>query len=170
MCYRWVESTGVFAPVVSKSRRRSVDELEDQLSEDTLDWLTRLEYVGPDEYNHFWDDLADSNLGRGHYARTGEQITLRQWAILHSCPEYVRVSITDVAYASADETEVEHCVVSTVWMGIDHSFGRNKRLIFETMVFGGEYDEYQERYITETQAIDGHERIVRAIQARELDW
>lgn len=58
--------------------------------------------------------------------------------------------------------------VSTVWLGIDHSFGSGPPLIFETMVFnsdgkkdgrlGSELD--CERYSTEAEAIAGHAAMV----------
>jgi hypothetical protein len=71
-------------------------------------------------------------------------------------------------------------MVSTVWLGIDHSFGQFRRLmgeshvpiIFETMIFapgdvtiGGEddLDEYQERYATEEAAQAGHDRALAAV-------
>jgi hypothetical protein len=31
-------------------------------------------------------------------------------------------------------------------------------LLFETMIFGGEYDMYLERYTTYSEAVDGHQR------------
>ena len=53
--------------------------------------------------------------------------------------------------------------VSTVWLGLDHRFGRNgPPLIFETMVFDtdGKSEDYQVRYATENDAILGHMRAV----------
>lgn len=46
--------------------------------------------------------------------------------------------------------------VSTVFIGLDHSFGGPKPLLFETMIFGGKHDEYQERYSTWEEAEEGH--------------
>jgi len=49
--------------------------------------------------------------------------------------------------------------VSTVWLGLDHSFGSGPPLIFETMVRNtavGEWEDFQERYSTENEAIIGH--------------
>lgn len=54
--------------------------------------------------------------------------------------------------------------VSTVWLGLDHSFGfrPGRPLIFETMVFGSQ-DEMSEldceRYSTEADALVGHEKL-----------
>ncbi len=49
--------------------------------------------------------------------------------------------------------------VSTVLLCLDHRFGdEGPPLIFETMIFGGDHDEYQERYSTREQAEEGHRR------------
>lgn len=52
--------------------------------------------------------------------------------------------------------------ISTVWLGLDHSFMNGKPLIFETMVFKGDsYAELDmERYSTEQEAKEGHLRMV----------
>jgi len=47
--------------------------------------------------------------------------------------------------------------VSTVFLGIDHSFGGGDPVLFETMIFGGEHDQYQERYCTWDEAEKGHQ-------------
>jgi hypothetical protein len=51
--------------------------------------------------------------------------------------------------------------ISTVFLGLDHSWGGGPPLIFETMVFGGPHDGYQERYSTRTEALMGHALAVR---------
>ncbi len=66
------------------------------------------------------------------------------------------------------KTRVNGYLVSTVDLGLDHSFGVGEPLYYETMVFeldeNGEIktfeDLYMERYATEEQAREGHERIV----------
>lgn len=50
--------------------------------------------------------------------------------------------------------------VSTVFLGLDHSFGSGAPLLFETMIFGGPYDDYQERYSTWEEAETGHQMAV----------
>jgi len=48
--------------------------------------------------------------------------------------------------------------VSTVFLGINHSFfGNAPPLWFETMIFGGHLDGYQERCTTWDQAVAQHE-------------
>lgn len=46
--------------------------------------------------------------------------------------------------------------VSTVFLGVDHSFGEGPPLLFETMIFGGPRDGYQDRYPTWGEAEKGH--------------
>ncbi len=55
----------------------------------------------------------------------------------------------------------EPIYISTVFLGLDHSFGEGPPLLFETMVFGGEHDQDQRRYSTKKDAIEGHEEIVK---------
>lgn len=46
--------------------------------------------------------------------------------------------------------------VSTVFLGINHQFGCGAPILFETMIFGGDHDEYQERYYTWEESEVGH--------------
>ena len=46
--------------------------------------------------------------------------------------------------------------ISTVFLGVDHGWEPGPHLWFETMIFGGEHDQYQERYETWDQAEKGH--------------
>uniref|UniRef100_A0A6M3JQR8 Uncharacterized protein n=1 Tax=viral metagenome TaxID=1070528 RepID=A0A6M3JQR8_9ZZZZ len=53
--------------------------------------------------------------------------------------------------------------VSTVFLGLDHSFGDGPPLLFETRVFGGALDQEQERYTTWEQAEAGHKEMVKRV-------
>ena len=46
--------------------------------------------------------------------------------------------------------------VSTVFLGLDHQFGDGPPLLFETMIFGGEHDGWQDRCSTWDQALVMH--------------
>ncbi len=48
--------------------------------------------------------------------------------------------------------------VSTVFLGLDHSFGEGNIQIFETMIFGGEHDQGMWRYATWDEAESGHKK------------
>lgn len=81
--------------------------------------------------------------------------------------------LTDRKYKVVKQETVGKYWVSTVWLGIDHSFNwfkdepNPKPLIFETMVFkviNGKKDysgEEQVRYVTEEQAKAGHKKMVK---------
>lgn len=55
-------------------------------------------------------------------------------------------------------TERDGIKVSTVFLGLDHSFGEGPPLIFETMIFGGPHDQDCWRYTTWQQAEEGHDK------------
>ncbi len=54
--------------------------------------------------------------------------------------------------------------VSTVFLGLDHSWGSGPPLVFETMIFGGPNDQYQERYATYEEAEAGHKRAMWLVE------
>ena len=53
--------------------------------------------------------------------------------------------------------------VSTVFLGLDHSFGGGPPMIFETLIFGGERDGEMWRYSTMKQAKEGHAEVVASL-------
>jgi hypothetical protein len=53
-------------------------------------------------------------------------------------------------------TRYGNILISTVFLGIDHGYESKVPIVFETMVFGGKHDEYQRRYSTYDEALDGH--------------
>jgi len=54
--------------------------------------------------------------------------------------------------------------VSTVFLCVDHRHSvEGDPILWETMIFGGKYDQYQERYTSEKDAIDGHRKAVRMV-------
>ena len=48
------------------------------------------------------------------------------------------------------------CNISTVFLGIDHSYGKGPPILFETMIFGGEHNDFQVRCSTWNQAVEQH--------------
>ena len=61
----------------------------------------------------------------------------------------------------ARTTVSEGVEVSTVFLGLDHSFGQGPPLIWETMIFGGPHDSYQPRASTLAAAEAQHASAVR---------
>lgn len=54
--------------------------------------------------------------------------------------------------------------VSTVFLGLDHSFGEGPPLLFETMVFGGPLDQEQDRCSTWEAAEKMHELMCERVK------
>jgi hypothetical protein len=62
------------------------------------------------------------------------------------------------------DTTVGDVRVSTVFLGIDHNFGSSHRpILFETLIFGGEFDQEMERYSTWDEAEIGHAEMVSRV-------
>lgn len=59
--------------------------------------------------------------------------------------------------------------VSTVFLGVDHNYGFGSPLLFETMIFGGRHNDYQERYTTWEEAERGHKKAC-ALAFPVLTW
>lgn len=63
---------------------------------------------------------------------------------------------------------VDNFSISTVFLGIDHSFGdESKPILFETLVFGGKLDGEMERYSTWEEAKKGHKEMVNKVKKGE---
>ena len=60
--------------------------------------------------------------------------------------------------------EKDEIRISTVFLGLDHSFGEGKPLLFETMVFGGKLDGEMDRYGTWEEAEQGHKNMVEKVR------
>ena len=55
--------------------------------------------------------------------------------------------------------------VSTVFLGLDHRFDdEGLPVLFETMIFGGPHDQYQDRYTTWEDAVAGHAKALALTQ------
>ena len=93
-----------------------------------------------------------------YYDRAGKPISQDEWFARFNDKRIAKTTIVD----GVD--------VSTVWLGLDHSWGDGPPLIFETMVFGGEHDQDCWRYSTEEQAKAGHERVVSALREGRDPW
>ncbi len=58
-------------------------------------------------------------------------------------------------------------MISTVFLGLDHSFGGGPPLLFETMIFGGELEGWQERCSTWEQAEEMHKKAMAMVREEE---
>ncbi len=92
-----------------------------------------------------------------HYILQGRKMvpaTLEEWGRWLQEPDAKRVGLTHL------DGGVK---VSTVFLGIDHGYGHGPAMWFETMIFGGDHDGFQDRYTTYEQAEAGHAAVVRAL-------
>lgn len=62
------------------------------------------------------------------------------------------------------DTQVGPVRISTVFLGLDHSFGHGRPVLWETLVFGGIRDGAMYRYETRDQAERGHQQMVDVIR------
>lgn len=95
---------------------------------------------------------------------------MKSYKLVNNIPvkcELGEIDLSDKTLWYDDFTGVQ---VSTVFLVWDHSFGNDKQpVLFETMVFGGKYDEYQIRYNTYEEAELGHKEISYMVNKISLD-
>lgn len=98
-----------------------------------------------------------------YYDRQGKPLTMEQWIPLFEDSNY---KIVKQDYIPDGIGQIK---VSTVWLGLNHSrIGEGPPLIFETLIFGGEYDQEMYRYTTEDQALAGHEIAVDLVKVNVI--
>ena len=60
--------------------------------------------------------------------------------------------------------------VSTVFLGLDHRFfGDGPPILWETMIFGGPHDQYQDRYCSLEDAKVGHQKALKIAKGEETE-
>ena len=97
-----------------------------------------------------------------YYDRQGNPLTMEQWVTLFDTQQQRE------DYRRVGSTQVGQVWVSTVWLGLNHSYGSGPPLIFETMAFGPHSwaELFVDRYSTEAEALAGHEKIVAEVRRR----
>lgn len=92
----------------------------------------------------------------GWYNRSGEKISMERADELLRDREYCVVQ---------QDTLSDGSMVSTVWIGLDHRhIGTGPPIIFETLWLEGN-PSYGERYCTQEEALEGHNRILEEARA-----
>lgn len=67
-----------------------------------------------------------------------------------------------------EQTYTKDSFVSTVFLGMDEDYdGEGPIKLFETLVCGGHYHEYRERYTSWEDAEEGHDKVLEAIRLIE---
>lgn len=89
-----------------------------------------------------------------HYVLAGKEPVVE--------PDFLKWAVWfEEAERHVDKTDLvvdgEEITVSTVFLGLDHNFGREgDPLLFETMIFGGKYDQKIRRCSTWAEAEEQH--------------
>lgn len=53
--------------------------------------------------------------------------------------------------------------ISTVFLGLDHAWNSDIPVLWETMIFGGDHDQYQDRYTSYEDALEGHQTALNLV-------
>lgn len=99
--------------------------------------------------------MSDHYILDGHEARAVDLMTWARWF--------------EKAERRVAHDEVAGARISTVFLGLNHEYGDGPPLLFETMVFGGKHDEFQERCTTWEQAEEMHARACRMVADKSAD-
>lgn len=86
-----------------------------------------------------------------------------------------KVNVLDLSRATILEsnrrvarTKLGPSLISTVFLGVDHNFGKGPPILWETMVFGGKLDQYQERCAGgKRNAKSMHRRVVARVKKEQ---
>jgi hypothetical protein len=70
---------------------------------------------------------------------------------------------TTVAQTKFLDTKNININVSTVFLGLDHSYNSTVPILWETMVFGGPFDQQSVQYSSFKDALKGHNIVVDGI-------
>lgn len=61
---------------------------------------------------------------------------------------------------------VDEADVSTVFLALDHSWGSEHPILWESMIFGGALDGTQQRYSSKEEALAGHAELLSWVKQR----
>jgi hypothetical protein len=72
-------------------------------------------------------------------------------------------------HLALDIWTAENVKVSTVFLGLDCNWREEgEPILWETMIFGGKYNEYGERYSSKEDALEGHKRALAMVKGEIL--
>lgn len=98
------------------------------------------------------------------YDRDGKPVPEDWWDTKKHGDIYMRARPYSLARRVARTQITDDIEVSTCHLGIDHSYNSGPPLIFETMIFGGQYTQELQRYSSEEAAMRGHLAAVDALR------
>jgi hypothetical protein len=74
----------------------------------------------------------------------------------------------DINHRRLAEDFIGNVRVSTVFLALDHAFHGGPPVLWETMIFGGREEGYQERYASREAALRGHAEAVAKAHRKTL--
>ncbi len=106
-----------------------------------------------------------------YFNRDGQEISLDQWTELIEDDGYRVVAQHYLKRRSDSQVGM----LSTVWLGLNHTPHRKEKSIFETMLFPKVNDSethpaYHARYATQQQAVSGHMKSLRSLCDGDALW
>jgi hypothetical protein len=99
-----------------------------------------------------------------YYDRQGQPMTIQHWAEKFEDEDYTHIA-RDVIGPDEPLDPAPLITVSTFWLGVNDNWRTDEPLIYETVIIGGGCDATGMRYATETQAREGHRRVVEELRA-----
>jgi hypothetical protein len=98
---------------------------------------------------------------------------MSRWYILDDDDTPIPSNITD--YVEWEKANPERRIVkqdvvgdihvSTVFLGLDHRWwSSDTPVLWETMIFEGKHDQYQERYTSYKDALEGHKKALNLVK------
>lgn len=144
---------GGSSPLIRTLKEKTMSEYEFGIPEELMPWIEHQREV----------EAKARSLDRLYYILVNGKIkhaTMFEWAEWFGDGSKRRIDYTEFEDGS---------YVSTVFLGLDHNFRFDKFLehrpiLFETMMFGGKFDQLQWRYSTLGEAKQGHYEIVSAVR------
>ena len=93
------------------------------------------------------------------------------WYILDENNKPVKSTIVDCSKWLEENPErkavkQEHIgdvFISTVFLGLDHAWDSDVPVLWETMIFRGEHDQYMDRYTSVEEALEGHQKALNLV-------
>lgn len=93
------------------------------------------------------------------------------WYILDENNKPVKSTIVDYSEwihknperKAVKQEHIDDVFISTVFLGLDHAWDSDVPLLWETMIFGGEHDQYMDRYTSYEDALEGHQTALNLV-------
>lgn len=121
-----------------------------------------------EDFGRWVEDWFEQNSSPYYILKNGKikPASLMEWALWFEDHQQRRIDMTDI---SGFEKYPKGEMVSTVFLGIDHglcfeSWKEHKPILFESMIFGGEYHNRGWRYSSLGEAKLGHWQIVDGLR------